>query len=134
MPYDDVPVTTPEKANLYQCTAPLLQALLAELRGLAKKTPAATLSRTKVALINRLLTDLKELLKDESNSKYLDLLDDETLPQYSDVVLIMSQYGAAMKAFHERYTREGLDEDDWVFSDEEGSTGAGGKKKHSKNR
>jgi ABC-type uncharacterized transport system YnjBCD ATPase subunit len=73
--------TTPEKARAYETTAPMLRAVRVELKALAQKKPEATLSNAKVAFINRLLRDLKELLQDEPNSKYLDLLDDETLPQ-----------------------------------------------------
>ncbi len=82
------PRTTAEKVAVYETTGPLLRAMQEELRELAKKRPEATLSKSKVALVNRLLSDIKELLREESESKYLDLLDEETLPQYSDVVLI----------------------------------------------
>src|ERR1022692_3981910 len=77
--------------------------MLEELRKFALKKPEATLSKQKVLIVNRLLTDLKTLLADEPNSKYLDLLTDDDLPQYSDVVLILSQYEAAMKSFSTRY-------------------------------
>ena len=95
--------TTVAKVRIYETTSPLLEAMQAELRELSKKKPEATLNKKKVALINRLLCDIRELLKDEDNSKYLDILDDESLPQYSDVVLIVSQYVAAMHAFESRY-------------------------------
>ena len=108
--------TTLEKAQLYETTEPLLAAMQVELKVFAQKKPEATLSKQKVTFINRLLKDLKELLQDEPNSKYLDLLDDETLPQYSDVVLVMSQYIAAMKAFHTRHTAWENHERRWVHS------------------
>jgi hypothetical protein len=53
--------------------------------------------------VNRLLADLRGLLAEETTIKYLDLLADDELPQYSDVVLILSQYEAAMTSFHSRY-------------------------------
>jgi len=97
------PATSAAKVQLYVTTSPLLKAMQEELREFAKKKPEATLSKSKVSLINRLFSDVKELLKDEDTSKYLDPLDEETLPQYSDVVLIGSQYLAALDAFHDRY-------------------------------
>ena len=95
--------TTQEKVNAYETTSPLLNALYMEIQTLSKKKPDATLNQNKVTLINRLLSDIKDLLSDESHSKYLDLLDDEDLPQYSDVVLILSQFSAAMERFHSNY-------------------------------
>jgi hypothetical protein len=114
---DDYEVSglTVAKVNVYKTTAPLLRAMQDELKELAKKKPEATLSKTKVAFINRLLVDLKELFGDEPTSKYLDVLNDEDLPQYSDVVLVMSQYRGALDAFRKAHT-DGLGK--WVVSDE----------------
>ncbi len=74
-----------------------------EMQDLSKKKPDGTLNPIKVKIINRLLTDIKAILVDESDSKYLDLLDDEMLPQYSDVALILSQFSASIKKFYEKY-------------------------------
>src|ERR1022692_831049 len=91
--------------------------MLEELRKFALKKPEATLSKQKVLIVNRLLTDLKTLLADEPNSKYLDLLTDDDLPQYSDVVLILSQYEAAMKSFSTRYHKWTGHKNVWVLQD-----------------
>ena len=95
--------TTTEKADLYETTAPLLDALYKEIQALSKKKPEGTLNQNKILLINRLLSDLKEILCDEPDNKYLDLLSDDDLPQYSDVVLILSQFSAAMDRFKDNY-------------------------------
>jgi hypothetical protein len=118
MANDNGSAISQEKAQIYETTAPLLKAMQAELKVFAQKKPEATLSKPKVIFINRLLKDLKELLQDEPNSKYLDLLEDEALPQYSDVVLIMSQYEAAMSAFRARHTAQDQlgRERHWVYS------------------
>ncbi len=92
-----------DQIDTYETTRPLLDSLYEEVRGLCKKKPDATLSASKVKLINRLLKDVRTVLKDEPEFKYLDLLDDESLPQNSDVVLILSQYTAAMDTFHSNY-------------------------------
>jgi hypothetical protein len=95
--------TTSQKVAAYEVLSPQLNALQSQLEDLTKKRPEATLSTGKVALINRILADIKDLLKEEGASKYLDLLDDQTLPQFSDAVLVVSQYSAALSAFHSRY-------------------------------
>lgn len=92
-----------DKVDLYETTAPLLESLYKEIQTLSKKKPDGTLNENKVQLINRLLKDIKKNLRDESDDKYLDLLNDEDLPQYSDVVLILSQYSAALERFKENY-------------------------------
>ena len=88
--------TTREKVAEYETTSPLLRAMYREMGELSKKKPDGTLSKKKVSIINRLLTDLMKLLEDEPESKYLEMLADDDLPQNSDVVLILSQYSAAM--------------------------------------
>ena len=50
--------------------------LFKELKDLSKKKPEATLSASKVTIINRVLTDVRECLEYETEYKYLDLLDD----------------------------------------------------------
>ena len=95
--------TTKDKVKIFETTAPLLESLYKEIQTLSKKIPDGTLNQSKVNLINRLLTDIKGLLGDEQDDKYLDLLNDEDLPQYSDVVLILSQFSAAMERFESNY-------------------------------
>ena len=104
MPKKSIPGrTTQEKVNIYETTAPLLAALYEEIQALSKKKHDGTSNQSKVQLINRLLVDIKELLKDEPDNKYLDLISDEDLPQYSDVVLILSQYSASLNKFEDKY-------------------------------
>ena len=83
----------------YEALWPLLESMREEYSELSKKKPDGTLNKLKVHGVNRLLTDLKELLKNETIIRYLDLLSDDDLPQYSDVTIILSQYVAAMKSF-----------------------------------
>jgi hypothetical protein len=95
--------TNEAKVRVYESTWPLLVAMYEEMKELAKKKPDATLGKSKVQVINRLLSDVKAILADEVMAKYLDLLVDDDLPQYSDVTLMLSQFVAAMKAFKGRY-------------------------------
>jgi hypothetical protein len=104
---------TREQVALFESTMPLLRAMDAEFAKLSSKKPETTLSKTKVIFVNRLLTDLRGLLADQPTIKYLDLLGDDDLPQYSDVVLILSQYHAAMTAFKSRYRDPSSDGHRW---------------------
>jgi hypothetical protein len=45
------------------------------------------------------------MLEKEPESKFLDLLDDDNLPQTSDAVLVMVQYESALQSFSNRYHR-----------------------------
>lgn len=96
--------TTEAKAEAYEQSSAVFSGLIKEMRELAKKKPEATLSKGKVAILNRILVDIKEFLADEKESKYLDLLQDDTLPQNSDAVLVMVQYETALKGFKQRYS------------------------------
>jgi hypothetical protein len=95
--------TTEEKAALYDSVIDVFRELFKELKDLGKKKPEATLSPTKVKLINRVLEDVIACLEGESFAKYLELLDDESLPQYGDAILILSQHEGALQAFRVRH-------------------------------
>ena len=74
-----------------------------EFKELSKRKPDAALTKAKVDLVNRLLKDILSILESEPTRPYLDLLDDASLPQNSDVLLVLSQFDAAMTAFRKRY-------------------------------
>jgi hypothetical protein len=104
-----------DKVDIYETTNPLLRALYNEIQGFSKKKPEATLSAMKVKIINRLLVDIREMLKNEPEMKYLDMVDDDNLPQYSDVVIILSQYLSALEKFYNRYTTSDGLERSWLL-------------------
>lgn len=95
-------------ATQFEALWPLLSAMREEYSELSKKKPDGTLNKLKVYGVNRLLTDLKELLKNETVIRYLDLLSDDDLPQYSDVTIILSQYVAAMHSFRGAHQHQDL--------------------------
>ena len=74
-----------------------------EFQELSKKKPDSALNKRKVELVNRLLRGIHSILEGESTNAYLDLLDEDDLPQNSDVVLILGQTLAAMETFKEKY-------------------------------
>lgn len=96
-------VTTDAAVGTYNSAIGVFTALLHEVRELSKKKPDATMSPSKVKLINTVLDDLLTVLKDDPEAKYLQRLEDEDLPQVSDALLMMAQFNAALDAFRRRY-------------------------------
>lgn len=82
---------------------PMLISALEEMREFSKKKQDGVLNPLKVKVINRLLSQIKEVLNTDPSTEYLDLLHDELLPQNSDAVLILGQFKAAMHQFKEKY-------------------------------
>jgi len=114
-PVDDIR-TPPTRAQVskYAMLSPMLDSALNEMREFSKKKQDGVVNKTKIALLNRLMRDMKELLTNEPSNEYLDLLDEDMIPQNSDAVLILGQYRAAMNRFKSRHFRRD-------------STGLGGK-------
>lgn len=100
---DNEGFTTAEHARQCDALLPLLTAMFNEFKELSKKKPEAILTKRKVELVNRLLKDVIAILDDEPSRAYLDLLDEDDIPQNSDVLLMLSQFEAALKSFHNRY-------------------------------
>ncbi len=105
--------TTADKASTHDTTMPLLVSMYAEFKELSKKKPDAAVNKNKIGIANRLLAKVRVVLKDEESIDFLDLLDEDDIPQASDVTLILSQYVAAMKAFHKKYYGWNGSENNW---------------------
>jgi len=99
-------VTNDESVAIYEASVEIFAGLIREIRELSKKKPDAIMSAGKVKLINRVLTDLKSVLQAEPEGKYLDILSDEDLPQFSDAVLVMVQYETTLLKFSKRYKKK----------------------------
>lgn len=84
----------------------LLNSVYTEMKEFSKKKPDEPLNTFKVKNVNRVLEQVKEVLKDEPTIEFLDLLDDETLPSNSDAILIIGQYNASMTSFRNKFTTE----------------------------
>lgn len=98
-------VTNDAFVETFSATTPIFKSILREVKELSRKKPEATMSNEKVTLINRILTDLLLILKDEPEGKYLEELDDQKLPQISDAVLVMVQFDTALSSFESKYHR-----------------------------
>lgn len=88
----------------FDMLSPMLDSALTEIREFAKRKPDGIVNPLKVKMLNQLLVEVKGILADEASSLYLELLDEELLPQNSDVVLILGRFRAAMSQFRAKYT------------------------------
>jgi hypothetical protein len=123
------PATTKEAVEAYLASQPVFSGVLNEVRELSKKKPEATMNSGKVKLINRLLTDLLGFLKAEPAGKYLEVLDDQALPQMSDAVLAMVQFESALVAYHARYHKYVDGKRVWITQEYLGGLDKSGKPK-----
>lgn len=82
----------------------LTDSIYTEMKEFSKKKPDDALNPFKVKNVNRVLTQIKEYLKDEPTISFLDLLDDETLPSNSDAILIIGQFKASLDNYRNKYT------------------------------
>lgn len=99
----DPNLPTEQQAATFDMLSPMLDSFLREMREFAKKKPEGIVTAPKVKMINRLLAQVKEVLAADPSAAYLDLLDEEALPQNSDAVLILGQFQAAMKQFQDKH-------------------------------
>lgn len=81
----------------------LVSGFYEEMKDLTKKSSEEVLNEFKIKSLNRVLKPIKELLKEQPTAMFLDILDEESLPTNSDVVIVLSQYLSAMKKCEERY-------------------------------
>lgn len=96
-------ITTDAAVKIYESATGVFEALLHEVRELSKKKPDATLNKSKVKVINNVLSDLMSILDRQPEGKYLQMLEDSDLPQVSDALMMMAQFNAALEAFHSRH-------------------------------
>jgi len=110
------PGSAPSDAQVkkFAYLSPMLDSVLSEIREFAKKKQDGILSKTKIRLLNRLLTDVRGVLQDEDSVTYLENLSEEELPQNSDAVLILGQYRAALDSFKKRHYRWGHNGETWI--------------------
>lgn len=96
---------TADEAAAFDRLFPMLNAFVNEMSELSKKKPDGIVSPLKIRNINRLLTDLGLLLDKDPSRAFVEMLDEETLPQNSDAVVLLTQWRAALsqyKALHHR--------------------------------
>lgn len=100
---DQKNLPTEAEIATYEMLAKLLESSFIELKEFSKKKPDELLNKFKVTSLNRILSPIKEIMRNEPTASFLDLLDEDTIPSYSDAVLIIAQFQAAMKQFKSVY-------------------------------
>lgn len=78
---------------------PMIVSTRNEMRTLSSKKQDGVLNNLKVKMINKLIDSARELLVKEPTLDYLEQLDEDMLPQNSDVVLILCQYIEALDQY-----------------------------------
>ena len=81
----------------------LLDSIYEEMKEFSKKKPDELLNKFKVKNVNRVLSQIKDIMRNEPTDEFLDLLDDDSLPSNSDSILIIGQFNAAMAQFRSKY-------------------------------
>lgn len=99
--------STDDSTEVYNLLYSMFSSAYLELREMAKKAPKETLSSMKVTMLNRILEKIRSFLSNEPSIEFLDLIDDVTLPNTSDTVLLMSQYDGAFENFYKKHNRIG---------------------------
>lgn len=86
----------------FQLLKDLLRKQKIEFDELSKKKSNEQLNPMKIKILNRVLIPLKEYFIDEACYNFLDILNADDFPTYSDVVLIISQYQTAISEYSSR--------------------------------
>lgn len=103
--------------NRYEMLEELLSSIYEEMKEFSKKKPDEALNKFKVTAVNRVLVQIKDIMKSEPTNEFLDLLDDDSLPSNSDSILIIGQFQAAMSRFRAKYCRREFGKDVWSTQD-----------------
>jgi hypothetical protein len=101
--FDKDRAPTQETVDKFVYLSPMLDSALSEMREFSKKKQDGIVSATKIKILNRLLSDIRGILENEDSVAYLEPLSEDELPQNSDAVLILGQYGAALKSFKDAH-------------------------------
>lgn len=99
---------TEDVVEKFEMLSTLLGSISSDMNELSKKKPDNTLNKLKVSMINKILIQLKEILKDENTAEYLDILDEEMLPSNSDAGFIIGQFQSSMRVFRNKYMTDGF--------------------------
>lgn len=91
---------TNAQVQQYQLYKNMLASIAKEVRELSKKKQDGVLNITKVRMINRVINPLRDsLLVKIPSHEFLDTLDEDSIPNNSDAVFIISQYETALTEF-----------------------------------
>lgn len=94
---------TEVQAAAYDRFVPMLDAAHREMTELSKKKQDGIVNTFKIKMLNRLLSELSKVIADDPSYAFVDMLDEETLPQNSDAVIVLSQWQAALRQYRGRH-------------------------------
>lgn len=102
---EDLTTKSPTEAEVatYERLVPMLDAAHREMSELSRKKQDGIVNSLKIRNINRLLKDLLTVLDHDPSKEYVELLNEEELPQNSDAVLLLSQWRAALQQYKRRH-------------------------------
>lgn len=103
--------TVEVKREQFDLLSGLLVALSREISELSKKQPDGLINKFKIGQINRVLKPIKEMMKDEPSTEFLDILvepdpeaqTDKSKNTYSDATMILSQFKEACGEFRSKH-------------------------------
>jgi hypothetical protein len=98
-------VKTLKDVDRFEKVEQQLHAMLADVSELSRKKANDGLNEFKLKFVNALLDNLNDLLNEHKPFEDFKKFDENDLPTNSDVVVILSQYAAAMLLFREKNTR-----------------------------
>lgn len=100
-----IPQILPTEAQIieFEMLQKLLNSTFTEMKEFSKKKPDDKINKFKIFNINKILIPIKKLLANEPTVAFLELLDEDSVPSYSDAVLIIAQYISSMNQFHSIY-------------------------------
>ena len=78
------PPPTDEQAATYDRLVPMLEAAHREMTELSKKKQDGIVNTLKIKMLNRLLSELSKVIEKDPSYAFVDMLDEETLPQNSE--------------------------------------------------
>jgi hypothetical protein len=104
-------VDTKEQVAEFEKLEQQLHSFLTEISDLSKKKPNDPLNKFKLKLINSTVMKLNGLLKDTRPFDDFEQFEIDDLPSNSDVVVILSQYTAAVHRF--RMDNSSDEDGDW---------------------
>ncbi|HKI27209.1 MAG TPA: hypothetical protein VKA07_12865 [Candidatus Sulfotelmatobacter sp.] len=102
-----------------------LHSFLDDISELSKKRPNDPLNKFKLKFINTTIAKLNALLKDDRPFADFKQFEVDDLPSNSDVVLLLSQYAAAVHRFRVQNTTDDGDESNWIVRGKETEMPAG---------
>ena len=90
-------LTSSQPAEEFEVLDPLLRAMHDEFKELSKKKSDGPVNKLKIKVVNRLLGPILTLLNEEPQRPYLEILNEDDIPDNSYTVLMLGQCMAAMR-------------------------------------